>query len=86
MRAECQSVSIPEPHQRVISSAKLAGAFNDGIEHWLNIGRRGGDHAQDVGAAGLMGKCFSKITGALTQLPKQSCVFDGNHGLSGEVF
>ncbi len=61
MRAETQVIAIFQQHDGVIGFAKFAGAFDNGPENRLDIGRRGSDHAQDIAAAGLVGQRLREI-------------------------
>ena len=56
MRADAQIVAVLQEHERIIGLAKLAGTLDNGIEHRLDVGRRGRDHAEDIAAAGLVGQ------------------------------
>src|SRR5262249_47692307 len=46
--------------------------------------RRGGDHLEDVGAAGLVGESLGKITRSCLHLLEQADIADGDHGLVGK--
>ena len=50
-----QLFSIFQYDDGVVGLAQLAGALHDRLQHGLHVGRRGGDHIEDVGAAGLVG-------------------------------
>ena len=54
MRAGMQVAPIFQEHDGVIGFAKLAGAFDDRLENRSDIGRRGCDHAENIGASGLI--------------------------------
>src|SRR6516162_5424530 len=84
VRAECQAVSVLYPSQRVISTAQLTSAFDDGLQHRLNVGRRGGDHVQDVRAAGLIGESLSEIARLGLYFVEQPHVLDRDDGLVRE--
>src|SRR5882724_5660852 len=84
MRAEAQVVTILQKHYGVISLAKFAGAFDDGLENRRDIGWRGSDDAKDVAAAGLVGEGLGEVTGFRLHLVEQAHVADRDHGLIGK--
>jgi hypothetical protein len=47
--------------------AKLAGAFDNSVEHRADVGWRGSDHAEDVTGAGLVGQRLREVTGVCTE-------------------
>ena len=77
-------VAIFQQHDGVIGLAELAGAFDDGLEHRFDIGRRGGDHPEDIGAPGLVGEGLGEIAGLGLHFVEQPDILDGDHGLVGE--
>ena len=84
MRADAQVVAILQDHDGIIGLAKLAGTLDDGLEHRPDIGRRGRDHAEDVGAAGLVGQRLREVAGLRLHLVEQPDVLDRDHRLIGE--
>src|SRR5690349_14799838 len=72
MSADHQVLAVLQEHAAIIGVTNLTGAVDDGLERRTDVGRRGGDHLEDVAAAGLIDKCFAEIVGALAQLPKQA--------------
>jgi hypothetical protein len=79
-----QVIAFFQINDSIIGVAKLAGTLDNGIEHRPDVGRRGSDDAQDIGAAGLVGEGFREIAGALLDLVEQTHILDRDHGLVGE--
>jgi hypothetical protein len=52
--------------------AQLGSRTDNGIEHVLEIGRRGGDDAEHLGGGRLLFQCFSEHTLTLCQLGLES--------------
>ena len=69
---------------RIVCLAQLAGAFDDGLQHRLHVGRRGGDDPQDVGAAGLVVQRLREIARLGLHFLEQPDIPDRDHGLVGE--
>src|SRR3954469_20837802 len=84
MCAKCQTVSLPQPHQGVVSTAKLAGASDDRLENGRDVRRRGGDDLEDVGAAGLIGEGLGEIKRLRLHFLEQADIADGNDSLIGK--
>ena len=84
MRTELELVALLQTQDCIIGFAKLAGAFDDRLEDWFDVGRRGGDHLQDIGAAGLVGEGLGEIAGLGLHLVEQPDIADRDHGLIGE--
>src|SRR5882757_7046212 len=55
VRAVAKVVAVLQQHDGIIGRAKLAGTLDDGLEHRYDIGGRRCDHAEDIGAASLVG-------------------------------
>ena len=68
----------------VISAAELAGAFDDRLEERVDVGRRGGDHPQDIGAAGLVGQGLRQIARLGLHFVKKPHVADRDYRLVGK--
>ena len=64
-------------HRRLAAKQPL-GALDNRLEYRLHVGRRTGDHLQDVGGRGLPLQ-------RLLRLVEQPRVLDGDHGLIGEA-
>jgi hypothetical protein len=60
-----------------VSIAEASGVIEDRLEHRLNIGRRAGNHAEDLAGRG-------EVAIAGLQLLEQPHVLDGNDALVGE--
>ena len=86
MRTGQQVIAFLQRRDGVVGLAQLASAFGDGLEHRLHVGRRGGDHVEDVGAAGLVAQRFFQIARLGLHLIEQPRVVDRNHGLVREGF
>ena len=86
MSAYVQFVAMLQDKNGIISFAKIAGAFDDGSEHRLHIGRGGGDHVEDVGAAGLVSQRLFEIVRLGLHFFEQLHVLDRDHSLIGEDF
>src|SRR5262249_11346559 len=65
--------------------AKLCGICEDGLEHWLQLTRRGTDDLKHVGSRGLLLQRFGQIDRAMSQFVQQPRVLDGDYGLSCKV-
>ena len=79
-----QVVAVLQGYKGVVRLAKLAGAFDNCIEHWFDICRRGGDHTKDIAASGLMGQRLREVARLRLHLVEQADIADGDHGLVGE--
>ena len=66
------------------SLAQARGTLDDRVEDRLEVGRRGGDHAQDLGGRRLLLQRLGQLAVALLQLLEQPGVLDGDDGLVGE--
>src|SRR5260370_2050703 len=84
MCASMKVVTNLQAHYGIIGIAKLAGALDDGLEYRPDIGRRGGDHAQDLAATGLINQRFRKVAGLRLDLIEQSDIFDRDRCLVGK--
>src|SRR6516162_9812810 len=84
MCGENEVALILQEHEGIIGIADLASAFDNCSQCRTDVGRRGGDHLQDVAASGLIDQRFGEIVRALAQLPEQAGVLDRDHGLIGE--
>ncbi len=84
LRPENEFVAVPQYHRRVVGFAKPAGALDDGFENRPDIGRRGGDHAEDVCTAGLVSQRLLQLAGLGLHLIEQPGILDGDDGLVGE--
>ena len=47
-------VSLDPSDYRVVGATNLGGVFRNGVHHWLDLGRRAGDDAQDFTRRGLL--------------------------------
>jgi hypothetical protein len=54
-------VAVPQGCKRIVGFAQFAGALDNRREDRFDVGRRGGDHAKDVGAAGLVGEGLGEV-------------------------
>ena len=84
-RCEGIAVAFPSSDNASICLAQLCCRFDQRVQHRPQIKRRVADHLKHVGSRGLLLKGFRQIVGALSQLIKQSRVFDRDDGLCGKV-
>src|SRR5262249_18918208 len=56
MRVVVQIVANSQVHACIVGVAKLASVLDDRLQGKIDVGRRGGDHAEDVAAGGLVGE------------------------------
>ena len=66
--------------------AQPSRILSNHIQHWLDVRRRAGDHAQDFARRGLLLQCLSEIAVAFLQFFEQPHVLDGDHRLVSEGF
>src|SRR5262249_33402124 len=59
-------------------------ACQNGLEDWLQLAGRTGDHLQHLGGRGLLLQRFAQIVGALTQLVEEAGILDGDDRLIGK--
>src|SRR5258705_8414566 len=83
MRAVAQAVAILEEHDGIEGIAKLAGALDNGLENRPDIGRRRGDHPQDIAAPGLIDQRVGEVAGLCLYLIEQPDVLNGDGRLVG---
>ena len=67
-------------------AAKFAPHSPAGVEHRLEIGRRGSNDSKNFAGRGLLLQRLGKIAVALLQFFEQPHVLDGDHRLVGEGF
>ena len=65
-------------------AAQLYGVPDDGIENWLDVGRRAGDDPQDLARRRLLLERFGQRAVPRLQLGEQPHVLDRDHRLVGE--
>src|SRR5262249_23210289 len=58
---EAEPVAVHAEDHRVDCLAKAGGALRRGIEHWLEVGRRARDDAEDLAGSGLLLACLFKL-------------------------
>src|SRR6266511_5441577 len=66
-------------NQSIVRLAQPRRIFRDHVQHWLNVGRRTGDDAQNFTRRGL-------LLQRLLEFLEQTHVLDGDYGLVGEGF
>src|SRR5687768_1116249 len=86
MRPPNHSIALSKPQHHIIDPTNLCGAFDDGIEHRLHVGRRAADDTQHLRGCGLMFQRLAKFGIAFLQLFEQPYVLDRNDGLVGKGF
>src|SRR5262245_5284469 len=84
MRTDAQIFAILKHYRRVIGIAELAGALDNGLKRRTDVRWRGGDHIQDVGAAGLVSEGFLQVTLFRLHLVEQPRILDRNDRLVGK--
>jgi hypothetical protein len=84
VRAKAQVVAVFQEHDGIIGLAKLAGALDNGVENRPDVGRRGGDHPEDVAATGLVGQSLRKVAGLGLHFLEQADIADRRSRLIGE--
>src|SRR5437667_3116464 len=81
MRAKLKLVTILEAHYGIVSTAKLASTFGNGLEDWPNICRRGCNHTEYVSAPCLVSERLGQVAGLRLHLVEQPYVLDGDRCL-----
>src|SRR6516164_7026060 len=61
LHLEYKLIAIPQDDVGLFRLANYAGALYDRRQNRSDIGRRRGDHLEDIGAAGLVGEGLSQI-------------------------
>src|ERR1700716_3399830 len=84
MRIKIKVVAILEAHYGIIGLAELAGTLDNGPENRPDIGRRGGDHLEDVAASSLISQRLREVTGLRLRLVEQADIAERDHRLIGE--
>ena len=81
---EVEQLAIEAEHVREQAAAQRDGVAHDRLEHRLDVGRQGADHAQDRGGRRLLLQCRRQLARARLHLVEQAHVLDRDHGLVGE--
>jgi hypothetical protein len=84
MGGEHEIAAVLQEHDGIIGATDLAGALYDRLQRRTDVGRRRGDHLQDVAAAGLIDQRLLKIAGLGLHLVEQACIPDRDHRLVGK--
>ena len=84
MRANAQVVAFLQADDGIIGFAQLAGALDNGLEHRPNIGWRGCNHTEYVGAPGLISQRLREVARLRLHFVEQPYVLDCDHGLVGK--
>ena len=84
MRSESERIALLQPDDRVEGFAKSRSVLGDGIKDRLHIGRRAGDHTQDLARRGLLLERLRERDVARLHFIEQAHVFDCDHRLVGE--
>jgi hypothetical protein len=77
VRHEVEELTIKLVHKAKLGLAEPSRALGDHVEHRLGVGRRPGDHPQDLGRGSL-------LLERLIRLVEQADILDGDDGLGGE--
>src|SRR5262249_46166781 len=81
---EVNEALFQSPHGAEEPIAQSYGAGRDGIEHRLDVGRRAGDHAQDLRGGRLLLERLAKLAVPALELREQPHVLDRDDSLVGE--
>ena len=84
LRLEQEVVAVSQRDKGIIRPAKLAGAFDNRRENRLDVGRRRGDHVEDLAAAGLVAQRLREIARLSLNFVEQAHVLDSDDRLVGE--
>ena len=84
MRPKAKMFAVLKQHGGIIGLTELARPFDNGVQHWLNVRRRGGDDVQNITAPGLVSQCFGEVARLRLHLLEQPHILDGDHRLVGE--
>src|SRR5215467_11064672 len=84
MSPRSQNVSVAEPQHHVVNPANPRGAFDDGVEHGLHVGRRAANDAEHFGCRRLMLQRLAQFRVAFLQFLEQPDVLNSDHRLIGE--
>jgi hypothetical protein len=79
-----QTCPIQVEDGRVVGLADTRGAPDHGVQHGLEIRRRGADDPQDLGRGRLLLERFGEVAVLGLQLLEEADVLDGDDGLIGE--
>src|SRR5262249_40820991 len=85
-RPRNEIVPVAKSQSQIIDSTDLSGAFDNSIEHRLNIGGRSADNPEHLGRCRLMLQGFTQFCVALLKLFEQPHILDGDHRLVRESF
>src|SRR6516225_6649971 len=85
LHLEYKLIAIPQDDVGLFPLANYAGALYDRRQNRSDIGRRRGDHLEDIGAAGLVGEGLSQIARPRLHLLEQPGVLDRDHCLVGKA-
>ena len=81
-----EALTVDAKDHRIVGVTQPRGIFRNNIQHRLDIGRRTGDHAQNLARRGLLLQCFGEVTIARLLLVNKPRVLDRDHRLIGEGF
>ena len=86
MSARNHFVALAESQNKVVNTANLSGALDDGVEDRLHVRRRAADDAKHLGRRRLMLQRFAQFRVALLEFLEQPDVFDSDHRLRRKGF
>src|SRR5262245_6780421 len=72
MRPKAKMFAVLQQHSGIVGLAEIARPLDNGVQHWLNVRRRGGDDVQDAGAAGLVREGFLEVARLGLHLAEQA--------------
>src|SRR5262245_6510531 len=79
-------VPLAESQGNVVNPANSRSALNDGVEHWLHVGWRAADDAEQLGRCRLMLQGLAQLCVALLEFFEEANILDSDNGLRGEGF
>src|SRR5262249_28952814 len=82
--SKVKEIAVKPHHERELATAQPHRSLGNRVEHRLDVGRRAGDHVQDLGAGRLLLERLGELARARLHLVEQPHVLDGDDGLVGE--
>ena len=77
-------IPLVESQHHVINPTNPGGAFDDGIEHRLHVGRRAADDTKHLGRCRLVLQGLAQFCVTVLSSLNKPHVLDGDDGLVGE--
>ena len=83
-RCKSQEFAVIPVHVAVLRTAKPNRAFDDGVEHRLQVERRPADHLQHFAGGRLLLDGFGEVAVPRVEFGEHAHVLDRDHRLVGE--